>query len=127
MLVVYESKRSLEEVVADMEPTVQQHKFGVMTVHNLKETMARKGVTLDNDCYVFEICNPGQAKKVLESHMEVSSVLPCRISVYREGGKVRIVMLKPTAMLAMFGASDLRIVAQEVEDVMASIMRAVAG
>ncbi len=127
MLIVYESKKPIEEVCAAMEPIVQKHKFGVMTTHNLRETMARKGVEFDKDCYIFEICNPHQAKKVLDANMEVSSALPCRVSVYREGGRVKIATLRPTQMLKIFDAEGLGHVAEEVESVITSIMREVAG
>ncbi len=126
MLIVYESDRPLEEVCKAMEPAVQKHKFGVMSVHNLRETMAKKGVQFDQDCYVFEICNPHQAKKVLNARPEVSSALPCRISVYSEMGKAKIATLKPTALLAVFNAPELAPVAQEVEEVITAIMREVA-
>lgn len=126
MLFHVDSSKSIEEVCAGMEPVVQKHKFGVMTVHNLKETMAKKGVQFDRDCYIFEICNPNQAKKVLESKMEVSTLLPCRVSIYKEGDKVRIAMLKPTAMINFFSAPNLQPVAEEVESVIVSIMKEVA-
>jgi len=127
MVIVYESNKSIEEVCAAMEPAVHKHKFGVMTTHNLKETMAKKGVDFDKECLIFEICNPHQAKKVLDSRLEVSSALPCRVSVYREGGRVKIATLRPTVMLAAFNAPELAPVAQEVEDVILSIMKEVAG
>jgi uncharacterized protein (DUF302 family) len=127
MLYAVESNKSIEAVCAAMEPTVQKHKFGVMAVHNLKETLAKKGVGFERDCFIYEICNPIQAKKVLSSKMEVSTALPCRVSVYAEGGKVKLVTIKPTAMLAMFGAGDLGAVAEEVEQVIVAIMNEVAG
>jgi uncharacterized protein (DUF302 family) len=34
--------------------------------------------------------NPQQAKKVLERNKETSTALPCRISVYEEGGGGRV-------------------------------------
>ncbi len=41
---------------------------------------------------------------------------PCRISAYQEGGKTKIGMVKPTALLAIFpGAEPLRSVPEEVE------------
>jgi uncharacterized protein (DUF302 family) len=127
VLIAYECARPIEDVCASMEPTVQKHKFGVMATHNLKETMAKKGVSFEKDCFIFEICNPHQAKRVLEAKMEVSTALPCRISVYLEGGKVKIATLQPTAMLALFGAPELAPVAQEVEAAIIAIMREVAG
>jgi uncharacterized protein (DUF302 family) len=127
VLIIYESKRPIEDVCADMAPTAQKYKFGVMTTHNLRETMARKGVPFDRDCFIFEICNPHQAKKVLEANLEISTALPCRVSVYQEGERVKIATVKPTAMLAMYDATGLVSVAQEVESAMTAIMREVAG
>lgn len=126
MLIIMESKKTLAETCAAMEPTVQKHKFGVLGVHNLKETMARKGVEFARDCFIYEVCNPMQAKKVLDSRMEVSTALPCRISVYQDGYAVKVATIKPTVMLMTFNAPDLALVAQEVEEVLTSIMKEVA-
>ena len=42
--------------------------------------------------------------------------LPCRISVYEDGGQTRIGMVKPTAMLASLSDSpELKRVAEDVE------------
>jgi uncharacterized protein (DUF302 family) len=49
---------------------VARHHFGVLGVHDLKAAMAKKGVDFCRDCRVFEICNPHQAKKVLEATLE---------------------------------------------------------
>ena len=127
MLIEIESQKSIEEVCAAMEPAVQRQKFGVMTTHNLRETMAKKGVKFDKDCFIFEICNPHKAKAVLEAKTEVSSALPCRVSVYQEGDRVKIVTIKPTEMLRLFGAPELETVALEVEQAILSIMQEVAG
>jgi uncharacterized protein (DUF302 family) len=127
MLMIMESDRSLKDVLGAMEPAVQKHKFGILGVHNLKETMAKKGIAFGRDCFIFEICNPVQAKKVLETKMEISTALPCRVSVYQEGNKVKIATIKPTGMLASYEAPELGSVAQEVEDTIAAIMREVAG
>jgi hypothetical protein len=58
----------------------------------------------------------------------VSTALPCRISIYEEGGKTILATLKPTTLLAMFNTPQLKGVAQEVEDTNVKIMKeAVAG
>jgi uncharacterized protein (DUF302 family) len=98
-----------------------------MQVHNLKETMAKKGVDFDRECLIFEVCQPQQAKRVLDQNMSVSTALPCRISIYEEGGKTILATLKPTAMLAMFKTPQLEGVAQEVEDTIVKIMKEAAS
>ncbi|MFQ5904374.1 MAG: DUF302 domain-containing protein, partial [Candidatus Binatia bacterium] len=79
MLYVVESMKSLEQLTADLEQAVARHKFGILGVHNLKESMAKKGVGFERECQIFEVCNPYQAKKVLEANLEISTALPCRI------------------------------------------------
>lgn len=74
------------------------------------------------ECLIFEVCQPQQAKKVLDENMSVSTTLPCRISIYEEGGKTILVTLKPTALLALFNTPQLKAVAQEVEATIVKIM-----
>jgi uncharacterized protein (DUF302 family) len=76
---------------------------------------------------VFEVCQPQQAKKVLDQNMSVSTALPCRISVYEEGGKTVLATLRPTTLLAMFNTPQLEAVAREVEDTIIKIMREAAN
>lgn len=127
MLYEIESTKTLDQVCQNLEKATANHKFGVMTVHNLKETMKKKGVEFDRECRIFEVCNPHQAKRVLEKNMEISTALPCRISVYVEGGKVRLATLKPTALVSQFNVPDLQLVAREVEETLIAIMKEAAG
>jgi uncharacterized protein (DUF302 family) len=59
--------------------------------------------------------------------MSVSTALPCRISIYEEGGKTVLATLKPTTLLAMFNAPQLERVAQEMEDTIVKIMKDAAS
>ncbi|RJR31368.1 MAG: DUF302 domain-containing protein [Desulfobacteraceae bacterium] len=127
MLFEIQSEKTIDQVGRDLEKAVVAHKFGVMTVHNLKETMKKKGVEFDRECRIFEVCNPHQAKKVLEKNMQISTALPCRISVFTEGGKVKLATLKPTALISQFNVPELQDVAKEVEDILIRIMREAAA
>jgi uncharacterized protein (DUF302 family) len=127
MLVKLSTHKTVSETAAALQVAVQANHFGVMQVHNLKETMAKKGVEFARECLIFEVCQPQQAKKVLDENMSMSTVLPCRISVYEEGGMTMLATLKPTALLAMFNTPQLDGVAQEVEAAMVKIMKEAAG
>jgi uncharacterized protein (DUF302 family) len=73
-------------------------------------------VDLPNACKILEVCNPQRATQVLAGNIGVNIAPPCRISVYQEGGKTKIGMIRLTALLALFpGAADLKAVAEEVE------------
>src|SRR5215470_19865909 len=108
MLHIVESKKALPEVARDLEHAVTRHKFGVLGIHDLKAKMAEKGVPFARECRVFEVCNPHQAKKVLEANLEVSTALPCRISVYEERGKTKLATIRPTALIDLYGTPELK-------------------
>ena len=127
MLIQSFTDKSVSEAAAALRASVQANHFGVMQVHNLKETMIKKGVEFDRECLIFEVCQPQQAKKVLDENMSVSTALPCRISIYEENGRTVLAALKPTKLLAMFNTPQLETVAQEVEDVMMKIMNEAAS
>jgi uncharacterized protein (DUF302 family) len=127
MLVKLSTDKTVTEAAAALQDAVQANHFGVMQVHNLKETMNKKGVEFNSECLIFEVCHPQQAKKVLEQDMSVSTALPCRISIYEEGGKTVLATLKPTTLLAMFNVPQLEIVARDVESTIVKIMKEAAS
>lgn len=117
MYYIVESKKTFEQAAEDLDAAVRRNQFGVLHVHNLGETLRSKGIEFQEDCKVFEVCNPGQAAKVLSSDMRLNMALPCRISVYTENGATRIGLIRPEQMLA--GLSDdpsLLDVARQVEE-----------
>ena len=122
MLHIVETKKSLANVVRDLEQAVVRHKFGVLGVHDLKAKMAEKGVPFTRECRIFEVCNPHQAQKVLEANLEISTALPCRISVYEEGERTKLATIKPTAMIELYATPGLQGVAKEVEATLEAIM-----
>ena len=116
MKYVVTSAKSVEQATADLDAAVKKHGFGVLHTYDLKQTLAGKGVDLPHECRILEVCNPRQAARVLSADMEMNMALPCRISVYEDGGQTRIGMVRPTALLASLSESPgLREVAEEVE------------
>ncbi len=116
MRYVVMSDKTVEQATADLEEAVRLNGFGVLHQYDLKQTLASKGVDLPHECRILEVCNPRQAARVLASDMGMNVALPCRISVYEEGGRTRIGMARPTALLASLSdAPELGAVAEEVE------------
>ncbi|RHX93950.1 hypothetical protein DLM76_13290 [Leptospira yasudae] len=123
MKYIVESKKSVEECVRDLEKEITERKYGVLHIHNLKETMKKKGVDFAEECRILEVCNPHKANQVLSEDMEMNLVLPCRISVYSEKGKTKIGMIKPTSLLGLFSDSPkLSETAKQVEDDLVTII-----
>ncbi len=94
-----------------------RHGFGVLHVHDLGATLRSKGITFEEQCRVFEVCNPVQASKVLSADMRLNMALPCRISVYTERGATKLGLIRPVDLLSALSTDpSLATVAREVED-----------
>jgi len=114
---IVETTKSFEQASADLDVAVKRHGFGVLHVHDLGATLRSKGIAFDEQCRVFEVCNPVQAARVLSTDMRLNMALPCRISVFTENGKTRIGLIKPVKMLsALSQDAGLVQIAKDVED-----------
>jgi uncharacterized protein (DUF302 family) len=117
MYYIVDTKKSFNQASTDLEAAVLHHGFGVLHVHDLGTTLRSKGIVFDEECKIFEVCNPGQAAKVLSADMRLNMALPCRISVFTEKGETKIGLIKPGQMLAALSQdAALTQVAKEVEE-----------
>ncbi len=116
MYYLVETEKEFDQAALNLDAAVKRNGFGVLHVHDLGTTLRTKGIAFDEQCKVFEVCNPGQAAKVLESDMRLNMALPCRISVFTERGKTRIGLIRPAQMLSGLSQDPALIaVANEVE------------
>lgn len=116
MYYIVDTPKSFDQASTDLEAAVKRHQFGVLHVHDLGNTLRSKGVEFKDECKVFEVCNPGQAAKVMGLDMRLNMALPCRISVYTEQGQTRIGLIKPAEMLAGLSQDTALLqIANEVE------------
>ena len=104
-LITRSTAATLETVCARLPDIATKHAFGVLGIHDLKEKMNSKGVPFERECRVFEVCNPQQAQLILTGDITVSSALPCRISVYSDGGRTVLATIEPTALLGLFSSA----------------------
>lgn len=126
MFITVRSRKSIGEVRQKFEDASAARKFGVQGIHNVTATLQGKGLVFDRKLYIYEVCNPGAAKKVLDTNIGISTALPCRVSIYLDGKDVVLQTIKPTTMLQMFSEPTLEGTAKEVETVIAEIMREAA-
>jgi len=122
MLYTVRTNKSPEQAGKDLEAAASRHKFGVMAVHDLQASMAKHGLTFGRVCKIYEVCQPQQAKRVLEANAAIATVLPCRIAVYAEKDQTVLAMIKPTALLGLFQEPTLDATAREVEQELVAIM-----
>lgn len=127
MFITVHSRRSMGEVRQRFEEAAAERKFGVQGIHNVKATLNSKGLPFDRRLYIYEVCNPGAAKRVLDADIRIATALPCRVSIYEEGREIVLETLRPTELIRLFRQPALEGVAKEVEAVVEEIMNEAAG
>ena len=117
MYYIVETDKSFDQAAINLESAVIQNGFGVLHIHDLGAALRSKGIAFKEECRIFEVCNPGQAAKVLSADMRLNMALPCRISVFTEKGKTKIGLIKPVQMLSALSKDAALVqVAKEVEE-----------
>ncbi|MEO7401460.1 MAG: DUF302 domain-containing protein [Polaromonas sp.] len=116
MYYIVETGKSFDQASTDLEAAVLRNGFGVLHVHDLGNTLRAKGVVFEEQCKVFEVCNPAQAARVMAADMRLNMALPCRISVFTDKGSTKIGLITPVKMLSALSEDPALVqVAREVE------------
>ncbi|MGB5822519.1 MAG: DUF302 domain-containing protein [Proteocatella sp.] len=108
--------KSFEKAIADLKISLSNHKFGVLWELDFKDKLKEKGLEFDKKFNILEVCNPQQAKQILEKDMNAGYLLPCKMVVYEDEGSIFIGMLNPTRLIEMLNNPELSAVAIEVEN-----------
>ncbi|MFH2049074.1 MAG: DUF302 domain-containing protein [bacterium] len=122
---IFEKKtdKSFDEVVTNIENQTAEHKFRVLAVHNVQETLAGKGFER-GPLKIIEICNAGFAHNALQKDPRVALFMPCRYAVYTEDNKTVVKLLSPNMISVMMPEAGLDELAASVDETMKSIMKA---
>lgn len=110
------------EALAKARALLAQEGFGIITEIDVKETF-RKKLAIDFENYVIlGACHPSSALRLLQADKDLGLMLPCNVVVYEQSGAVFVAAAKPTAMLALMGASGLAEFAKEVEEKLSKVV-----
>jgi len=115
MIHTQRSAHSPDEIDQRLRDAAARHKFGVLHVHDLKQTLHSKGIEIELECRVFDVCNPQAASLALGHDMNVSTVLPCRISVYGDAAGSTIATVLPKDLLGATGLDGVDKLAGEIQ------------
>jgi len=117
MDIIYEKStdKNLNKAIESLENNLKENGFGILWQLNFKEKLKEKGLEFKDDFVVLEVCNPKQAKEVMEKNIHIGYVLPCKMVVRRENNKTYIGMTSPEMLIGLFENTELKEVAKKVE------------
>ncbi|MEW5922515.1 MAG: DUF302 domain-containing protein [Candidatus Zixiibacteriota bacterium] len=115
------SRKSFDEISMLINKAVPVHKFRVLAVHNVQETLAEKGFKI-GPMKIFEVCNAEFAYKAIKSDVNVAMFMPCKIVVREEDDGTVMTLVRPSMIAEMLPESGLNDLAEEVEQQLAGII-----
>lgn len=124
-----ETELSVDEALQALEGSFNKRELGVLWQLNIPMKLLEKGINLDQQFRVLEVCNPDVAKKVLNHNQLGGYFLPCRVVVYKskDSGKTVIGLVKPTELMKLTGDDILQNLVHEVEQLLITAIDEASG
>jgi uncharacterized protein (DUF302 family) len=115
MIVTHESRLGFDETVQAIEDSIKEHGWSSPGTMNLNKAMAKHNVELGPQVRVISLCKATYAKDVLTTDRYVSSLMPCRISVWQgDDGKVYVSKMNTGLMGKLFGGNIAKVMGEAV-------------
>lgn len=127
MFLENESKYNFAETVEKLTAEIEKKTWKVSAVHDLQETLKKNGTEV-LPIKVFALCHPKHSSKILLKDDEriVSSLMPCRVSVYEKSNGKSYISRMNTGVLAtsMGGIVEEVMIAssKDVEEILSSLI-----
>jgi uncharacterized protein (DUF302 family) len=101
MFLENESKYNFAETVEKLTFEIEKNTWKLSAVHDLQDTLKKFGTEV-LAIKVFALCHPKHSSRILSRDVEriISSLMPCRISVYEKSDGKTYISRMNTGMLA---------------------------
>ncbi|CAM3995402.1 DUF302 domain-containing protein [Alkalicoccus chagannorensis] len=115
---VYDYPYTVDETVNRLTEAFQNESFGVLWDFDVKNKLDEKGVGLENQFRILEVCAPDIAKDMLNISMKTAYFLPCKVVVYEENGTTKAGMPRPEVLMELTEVPEAAEKARDVEEKM---------
>ena len=108
---------------------IENKSWKISNVYDLQKTLNQHGKDV-LPVKVFSLCHPNHSSRILEKDSEriISSMMPCRVSIYEKtDGKTYISRMNSSMIAAGFGGIAEQVMtesANEVEEIIENILHA---
>ncbi len=128
MVVENDSLFAFEDTIELIKSAAAEQSWKVPTVHMIHDAVSPYGYEVDRVA-VLELCQPHHAGKILAEDRAkvVTSMMPCRVSVYETtDGRVVVSRMNTSLIAQAFGGTVASVMAeatQENESILKSVIR----
>jgi len=120
---IIETKKSFDDAVVSVLNVVEQKGWALFQIYDIKERLAAKGFR-QKPLKIIEICSGKYANQFLNKNRLISLCMPCKINVFEENKKVKIVGMKTTIISQFFPEVERKEAEQVEKDIIEMINNA---
>ena len=114
------------EVEQKVRQELAKEGFGVLTEINIKDKFKEKLGRDFREYVILGACNPPLAWEAFDKELNIGTLLPCNVVVYRDDNQKTVVMvMDPVAALGVIGNPELSEIATQVRARMERVLAAV--
>ncbi|MGJ9384623.1 DUF302 domain-containing protein [Salipaludibacillus sp. CF4.18] len=111
-----ETTNGIDATIEKLQKNLEEEKFGILWDFDVKSKLQEKGLDHEQPFRILEVCNPHEAKMMLDMNQMVGYFLPCKIVVYSDQDKTKIGMPKPSSLIKLVNDDRLHKTALEIEN-----------
>lgn len=113
------------EVEQKVRAELAKEGFGVLTEINIQDKFKEKLDRDFRDYVILGACNPALAWEAFAREINIGTLLPCNVVVYRDdNGKTVVMVMDPVAALGVIGNAELTEIAAQVRARMERVLAA---
>ncbi|MGO1728313.1 MAG: DUF302 domain-containing protein [Flavobacteriaceae bacterium] len=117
---------SVKELRPKVEAALKKEGFGILTEIDFQATMKKK---LNKDYLphlILGACSPEYADKVVCLEPQVSTLLPCNVTLRElENGDIEVAAMDPAVAMQMIENEEINTHAKELRDKLQSVLKAI--
>ena len=106
MIYTMTTNKTLTEIKKEVALVANENAFGVLKEYEFRQILQEKGFPIKRKITVYELWNPKAASEALDLYPEISSFLPCRLSIYETDGVTVISTIDMEKILHSFTQMD---------------------
>lgn len=126
MYIEVKTDKSVDEAGKALEKAGRKRKFSVVHLREFCDDLILSEDLFDRELRLYEICHKYTCRKILYTNVKMSTLLPVKICIFREGEDTVISTVKPEILLRIFKESTLVNLFKEFTEVIGEIIEEAA-
>lgn len=119
----YITDKSIDEVISTIKPELEKNGFQIIQKLDIDKILQEAVSPTFDEYKIIGICNPKLSHELLTQDKSIGLFLPCKIVLYRDENKTKILFQRPTWISSFFYSKHIESVTTRIEELLDNIIK----